>query len=193
MKKWWIVLVSVLLVAALITGIVLLVREPYSLRALKREIKENGYASEQTGQTLLKLSEQSKAYETANGAINLYRIVDNKADGYVCLVNLFFTESGMKEGAYEWKATIERTNEAATYHAEGKVEAGTFSPEKKDIGFTLTYEQKEADALARFYLESYVYEALYDILADLDEYLAEKDMGLTVSDYGFAEFREKSK
>lgn len=193
MKKWWIVLVSVLLVAALITGIVLLVREPYSLRALKKEIKENGYASEQTGQTLLKLSEQSKAYETANGAINLYRIVDNKADGYICLVNLFFTESGMKEGSYEWKATIERMNEAATYHAQGKVEAGAFSPEKKDIGFTLTYEQKETDALARFYLESYIYEALYAMVEDLDKYLAEKDMGLTVSDYGFTEFYGKSK
>ena len=85
MKKWWILLVSVLLVAALIMGIVLLAREPYSLRALKKEIKENGYASEQTNQTLLKLGETSKAYETKTGAINLYGIEDNKANVvFVC-------------------------------------------------------------------------------------------------------------
>lgn len=193
MKKWLIPIIAVLLCAALALGIVLLTRDPFTLRALKNDIRTKGYASEETGEKILSLSENTKARQTENGAVQIYRIVNNQADGYVCLVNIFLTEDSIAQSAYEWTAIMERTSEASTYHAKGKIQASAFSPEKKDIGFTFTYQSSEPSALLQYYIEAAVFEALYGSVTDLDKYLAKTDTGLTAMDYGFIELYGKSK
>lgn len=191
MKKWWIPVLAVVVVLAIVLTAVLLTMEPKALRALKKEISKKGYSEEDESSTVLLLSEGSKAYTNDNGVVVLYRVVDNRADGYVCLVRIFLNEDSLKSGVYSWDCELVHDREG-TFKMEGTILASTFSKENKDIGCTFTYRGDKATALFKIYLEGYAFEALCDTVADFGAYLAASEMEYTAADYGFTAFDEKS-
>ena len=88
MKKI-IIIVAILLAIAILIGVCIYFKTPAELRALKKEIKKEGAYSEQSDHKLLAVGEGSKLYEGENGTVVLYRLNENEADGYVCLVRVF--------------------------------------------------------------------------------------------------------
>ena len=187
MKKI-IIAIAVLVLLAILIGTLVYFNTPSELRALKKDIKKNGEYSENSKNELLSVAETTKAYEGENGTVVLYRIDNNEADGYVCLVRVFFNKESLKSGVYTWDADISHMREG-DFKMSGSFRAGELSEENKDIGFAFTYGGDKASALMKVYLEGYVFDALYGALSDFSGYLAESAIGYTVADYGFEKIK----
>ena len=184
MKKMVIIAVAALLAIAVLVGVLVYLNTPAELRALKKDIKQNGEYGESSDTRILSVSEETKAYKGENGTVVLYRIENNEADGYVCLVRVFFNKDSLKSGVYEWDADLSHTREG-DFKMKGSFEAGKLSKENKDIGFSFTYGGDKATSLMKIYLEGYVFDTLYASLGDLSGYLADSGVGYTLTDYGF--------
>ena len=183
MKKI-IIAVALLLLLATLIGTLVYFNTPKELRALKKDIKRNGEYSESSDTRLLTVADTTKAYTGENGTVVLYRIDNNEADGYVCLVRIFFNKESLKSGLYEWDADISHTREG-DFKMKGSFEAAKLSEENKDIGFAFTYGGDRATALMKIYLEGYVFDTLSGALDDFSGYLAASEVGYTLADYGF--------
>jgi len=184
MKKMVIIAVAALLLLAVLIGTPIYFSTPGELRALKRDIRKNGSYTETSESKVLPVADTTKAYTGKNGTVVLYRIDDNQADGYVCLVRIFFNKESLKSGVYSWDADISHIREG-DFKMKGSFRASELSSENKDIGFAFTYGGDKASALMKIYIEGYVFDALSGALGDFSGYLAKSDVGYTLADYGF--------
>lgn len=187
MKKI-IIAVAVLVLLAVLIGTLVYFSTPGELRALKREVRKNGEYTETSESKVLKISDKTKAYTGENGTVVLYRIDNNEADGYVCLVQVYFNKESLTSGVYSWESNISHTREG-DFKMKGSFSASKLSSENKDIGFTFAYGGDKASDLMKIYIEGYVYDTLSAALGDFSSYLETSDAGYTLADYGFEKIK----
>lgn len=182
MKKWWIILVAVLVLFAIVVGALMTSRPPVEYRKLQKHISEEGYA--QGAYTVLDIG-GAKLYEAEENRIMLYSTASDEQWGnYLATVRIYLDRAGLESGVYAWSCDLDYRG--STYVIEGTVKASSVTEDMKNVSCEITYgAEKAATELLKLQLKDLSRELLYDLLEDFSEYLEESELALSAQDFGF--------
>ncbi len=186
MKRWLTCLLCVLLLLALLTSC----GGPAAFRSLKREIKQNGYADEQTAYTLLKVSDQTVLYQRTRGQMLLYRTLESPENTYSGVIRLYFTKESVKMQTYEFQCGI-HYSDGKDINITGLVKAKDFVSAESTLGCEFDAKSQfeiashEFPNLFRYQLEEIARTSLYTMLSELEAYLSASDARHKLANYGF--------
>lgn len=187
MKKWWIALVALAIVFAVLLTVALSSSAPASsYKTLLKHIGEKGYAEGKY--TVIDVGD-AKMYEAEENRLMLYSVEGDEEWGrYISLVRLYIDRAGIGNGVYAWSASIEY--EGSTYAIEGEVTAARVSEDMESATARFTYGEEKIDTeLFKYQLTEIAKDQLYDIISDFTEYLEESDLALSAEDFGFPKDR----
>lgn len=182
MKKWWMIVLAIAVVFAIVLTVALYNRPPVAYRRLVDKIQEDGYA--EGSYTVLDMKDDAKAFRPDKDSVMIYRVMEDDWGEYTGIVRFYMTPESVRNGVYYWTCNIHHTE--GDFSLEGTLTAATLTPKGDTVTCEFTYgEDKASTALFKYELKQIAASSLCDTVAAFDAYLLESDMELTIADYGF--------